>query len=175
MTSLLLLIMLLQAEPAELQPQTDIVITGVVRDHAGQPIANANIFLAFVTESLDEHRPMPETTSDSKGKFSLSVKRDLLMAGECTVLAIKDGFGFGCADQHIGTTHWSAAITLQPSAKMNVKIMGPGGDPLPNARVRFHGYYFAKVSIMFTPVADRFERNCSRAGVWLIFGPSIGS
>jgi protocatechuate 3,4-dioxygenase beta subunit len=116
------------------------VLRGRVTDSAGQPLAEASVWLAPDTgqsmaaiEAL--RREEPTTVTDGEGRFRIE---DLPLRQKVHLLFAREGYlsvpRLGLPLPHEGELR----IRLERGVQLRGRVLGEGGEPLGEARVRLH-------------------------------------
>lgn len=146
-------------EPAEVVSVPETVISGIVRDSAGRPVAGARVwmmsFRSFVEASLRiEWKSLGETTSDADGKFQWHWQRPIedqwLWITPVTRGPDKSP-GWGEASKVDQAT--AVSVTLRPTRNVQGRLVDVAGMPIGGAKIRpvaFSGKPKQKVRDGFT-------------------------
>ncbi len=114
-------------------------VSGDVIDDRGKPVADAQVVFFAPPGAFDTRGPVEvRTKSDAEGKFSLKVPPlGRTVVGEANFLAYRRGMAIAASPFHIRPIR----LVLQEPRPRTVKIEGPGGEPVSEARITLRMFY----------------------------------
>lgn len=148
---------------------TQVVVTGVAEDRAGNPVANAKISLLPRSEEerlpeLLAGRPVvvrryPEVTTDRRGRFEL----DGLRAGDYVLVARASGFAPYTRLEMLSAARGGElvlpAVVLQPAASLQGRVVDQEGEAVEGAEVRVSLVTSAGRAMTSRPEPTRTDRS----------------
>jgi len=108
-------------------------LDGFVHDYDGNPVAGVEVFPWEERDLLSNNEAWPLVVATGEdGEFRLALPRD----GQPWLIALREGFG--CAIVPPGETgagRGRAMVELPPTRDLAVRVLAPGGEPVPGALV----------------------------------------